>query len=129
MKQNGFKNKLKKPHFGKPEVLNRYLKVPYRENGEKRPTHPFFTEDFPEISYENPKIDSTFENEIPGGFDNVDAMSASIENEENSCYVPQEELELKPYIGLDWQDISVDSDSKYQYGPVISDEFTKIKCD
>jgi len=43
--------------------------------------------------------------------------------------VAQDDLRLKPYIGLDWEDISVNSDSEFQYFPekVTSDE-NKIKC-
>lgn len=62
---------------------------------------------------ESDDIELTFENEIPGGFDFIEDMSTNIENEDSSCYVDQEDLILKPYIGLDWNDIEVNSDSEF----------------
>ena len=118
-----YKNKLKKSHFGKNRGLDIQNKFTCLLNESKRPIQ----SDFSTKISEN---DFTFENEIPGGFDNVDAISGCDENDKNSCYVAQEDLIIKPYIGLDWEDISVNSDSEFQYCPEknLSYDKKKIKC-
>jgi len=49
-------------------------------------------------------------NEIPGGFENINELSAPCSHEDSSDYFEVEELEQ--YVGLDWEDIEVNSDSE-----------------
>jgi hypothetical protein len=48
--------------------------------------------------------------EIPGGFENINDLSAPCTHENSSDYFEAEELEQ--YVGLDWQDIEVNSESE-----------------
>ena len=52
-------------------------------------------------------------NEIPGGFEEVNELSAPCMDDNCSDYFEVEEIEQ--YVGLDWQDIDVDSDSEKDF--------------
>ena len=55
-------------------------------------------------------LDEDFENEIPGGFDNIDSNENSIieDSDDGDCYIKFPALEL--HIGPDWEDIEISSD-------------------
>lgn len=61
-------------------------------------------------------------NEIPGGFELVNELSAPCHDDSNSDFFEVEEIEQ--YVGLDWQDIEVDSDSERDF----NEPQTLLKC-
>ena len=61
-------------------------------------------------------------NEIPGGFEEVNELSAPCHDDQCSDFFEVEELEQ--YVGLDWQEIEVNSDSEQDYHVSQS----KLKC-
>ena len=118
-KPSTFKDKLKKTHYSKPEHQKQpraiQLIIEDTEN------------EYLLLQDNNSNDDVLFQNEIPGGFENVQDLSTNIENEASSCYVAQEDLQLKPYVGLDWEDIHVDSDSEFNNCPEFNTPMM-LKC-
>lgn len=66
--------------------------------------------------------ESELVNEIPGGFEDVNELSAPCHDDHCSDYFEVEEIEQ--YVGLDWQDINVDSDSEKDF----ESPQPKLKC-